>query len=226
MVYEFETLEKHRISFILPGTKAKDWIFHAVLFSAYFLVMCLNPSTQTWQVFLSSPESWQNGEQLEPSRHRHLSPGGQSPGQPWRPPKHWWYTELGVPALIYSVWVSCAHGLEVQWGRSNESWRSWWEKSYMISEKFLQNYFTGTPVLPPQQAFKWWGLQAFLSHRICLPSLASSWLVRIQPLLCVCSHFFHLPSPFPDLGPGTFPSPTPITAFPISKSNLSLSPSQ
>lgn len=80
--------------------------------------------------------------------------GEQSPGQPWRPPKHWWYTELGVPALIYSVWASCARGLEVQWGRSNESWRSWWEKSYMISEKFLQNVSAGTPVLPPQQAFQ------------------------------------------------------------------------
>lgn len=125
-----------------------------------------------------------------PSSHRHFSPGGQSPGQPWRPPKHWWYTELGVPALIYSVWVSCAHGLAVQWGRNNESWRSWWEKSYMVLENFLQNISTGTPVLPPQQAFKWWGLRAFLSYQICLPSLASSWPVRIWPSLCVCSHFF------------------------------------
>lgn len=106
--------------------------------------------------FFSAPRADKAESSWMPSSHRHFSPEGESPGQPWRLPKLWWYTELDfwVPAFIYSVWVSYARGLAVQRGRSNESWRSRWGKSYTVLENFLQNVSTGTTVLPPQQAFK------------------------------------------------------------------------
>lgn len=88
----------------------------------------------------------------------------------------------------------------------------------MVLENFLQNVSTGTTVLPPQQAFKWWGLRAFPSYQICLLSLAGSSLCQDMTLtVCVLISFFHLPSVFPglpsvgNLGLGTFPRAIPVT---------------
>lgn len=125
VMYVFQALEKRRMSFILPGTKAENWTLQC--YGLRTSLHCASIQALKLGKFFFPDLTVEKAESsFMPSSHRHFSPEGQSPGQPWRLPKHCWYTELDfwVLAFIYSVWISYAPRLVLQWGRSTESWRS------------------------------------------------------------------------------------------------------